>query len=366
MAVHLLLILIIALLYLGIYSTSKVTLNKKEKIFLITCFCLIFILVASREMTRGNDTQSYLNLFKTCSTYKWAALDLKYEKGYLLFNILLSYISSNSRFFMIVMSLIFNLGMLYFIKNNSKNYFLSIIMYICLLFYYNSMTMMKQFMALLIILLSYEQLKKGHTLKYAILVIFASFFHSTAWIAFLLYPCSKFKHTTKYAIIIFILSLIVMINLNNIIPLVASIIGKSDLYLNRIGSKNLSNIIHFLIFLVMYIFSLYETNKNDIKDKSSNFNLNVLFLATMINMISINMNILSRASLYFNIFSIVVIPSLIKDIKNNGNKKVTVIMLNILLVTYSSIIIYFRPEWNSAYNYKTCIFPKEGYVCNKN
>lgn len=58
------------------------------------------------------------------------------------------------------MSLIFNAGVYYFIKDNSKNYLLSVIMYICMLFYYNSMTMMRQFLALVIVLFSYSALKK--------------------------------------------------------------------------------------------------------------------------------------------------------------------------------------------------------------
>ena len=365
MLTHLLLILFILLLYVFVHSFKRGSKKSKEKIFLFISFLLLFVLVATREMTMGNDTQTYLQVFKKCSMMGFDALNLKYETGYLVFNVLLSYISARPRFFMIIMSLIFNAGVFYFIKDNSKNYLLSVIMYICMLFYYNSMTMMRQFLALVIVLFSYSALKKGKNIRFFLLVILASTIHSSALIALLLFPCYKMSHTKKKITLIFLVSLIAMLSLDKIIPFIADFLGKNDLYTNRIGSESLSNVLHFLVFLIIYLFSLYEVKRNKAnKVEKENFYLNVLFLAAMINMISINMNILSRAALYFNVFAIVIVPTLINDyIKNKNNVKIVNIALVSILLIYSSAIISWKPEWNSAYNYKSCLFREESYIC---
>ena len=77
------------------------------------------------------------------------------------------------------------------------------------------------------------------------------------------------------------------------------------------------------------------------------------------------MDIVSRAAFYFNFITIITLPNIIQEnVTNEKNKRVIKTLSILFLIVYSSTIIYYRPEWNSAYDYKTCIFPKDGYICN--
>ena len=367
MVFNIFLIIFIISLYLVLKSTRF---NKdKELLFLRIVFILFFILVASREMTIGNDTSMYLKLFKECSLYKWHLLKTRmyFESGYLVLNILLNYISNDSRFFIVIMSGIFNYFWYKFIKDNSKNYLLSCIMYIGLLFLYTSMTMMRQFTALSILLFSTKFAKGKKLMPFVLLVLFASLFHSSAYIAILYYPIFNMKFSRKKMILVFVIGVLAALSIGSLFDSVANLIGRVNYYSNRVGSNSISNIIYTLIYGIMFVFGLYEVNKKNNNNRNNienNFYLNSLLFAMVINMLGINMNIMSRVALYFDSLAIVSFPNLIyENINNVNNKKIINSLFIIFFICYSSSIIYLKPEWNSAYNYKSCIFPKENYIC---
>ena len=88
-----------------------------------------------------------------------------------------------------------------------------------------------------------------------------------------------------------------------------------------------------------------------------------MLFAVAMNMIGINLNILARVSLYFNALTIVALPNIItKNLKLIKNKKMVNLALILFYLLYSTVIIVFRPEWNSAYNYDICYNTYEGCI----
>lgn len=363
MIFNLLLIIAILTLYVFFKTNKYISSEKKEKYFLITTFILFFILVGFRELTVGNDTPVYLSFFKSCNILMWDAVtfDSYYEGGYIILNVLINYISNNSRIFLLIMSLIFNLIIGEFIKENSKNYLLSILMYVCLLFFYSSMTMMRQFCALCIVLHSFKYIKQQKIIPFLLLIIFGSFFHSSVWVALLLYPLFYMKHNIKNVVFMIMVALLSLIFLEPIIDFICNLIGRENYYLDRFGSNNIANILYTATYGTIYLFCCVILKNKSINQK--NFYLNVILVATLFNFIAINMNILARASLYFEIFSIIVLPNVITVLKNKDNVKIVFLITLAVLFLYSTTIIVFRPEWNSAFNYKSCLIHNEGDIC---
>lgn len=343
----------ILIIYIFTHLSNK---DKKfnNNLFLILTFILLFVLVAFRKTTMGNDTLEYIDLFKKCSIYKLDFLKTNsyFESGYVIFNVLLSFISTKPRFFMIIMSLIFNYSVYKFIKENSENYLFSVIMYINLLFFYQSMSMMRQFFALSILLLSFNLVKQKKLIKYAISVIVASLFHSTAILGILIYPMYHIKYKKKNISLIIGSTIFIMVFFDSIFPIIAKLLNRADLYNSMIGDAKIANFISFLIFLVFYIFSLIVIPKN--KKIECNFYLYSFIFSFSIYAISINMAVLSRACQYFAIFSIIALPNIINNyIKNK--RLIYNFVVCFFLIMYASTIMLYRPEWNSAYNYQSCI-----------
>ena len=371
MVFNFLLILFTLLLYL-IINNIHVEKEKRKIYFLRIIFIVFFILVAFREMTIGNDTQMYLNLFKKCSVHKWSMVKTGgyFEVGYLALNTIISYISNNPRFFMVIMSGIFNYCSYKFIKDNSNNYLFSCIMYICLLFIYTSMTMMRQFTALSILLLGTKYAKEKKLIKFFLIVLLASLFHSSAYVALLYYLIYNMKYTKNKVFIIVIIGIIASVNIGSFFDYIANFIGRVNYYSDRVDSNSVSNVIYTIIYFLMYLFALYEINKsnNNAGDKrKKDFYLLSLLFAAIINMLGIKMNIMSRVALYFDVLTIVSLPNIIHDnVYNIDNRKKINIAFLLVFTLYSSTIIYYKPNWNSAYNYKSCLFPHDDYICSYN
>ena len=340
--------------------------NVKDNLFLLVVFTLFFILVGTREMTRGNDTMTYLRLFNALSINRWNSVIFGnyYEPGYIIFNILLSYISKSSNFFMLIMSFLFNYAIFRFIKNNSNNYLMSTLMYVELLFFYYSMTMMRQFLALVIVLYSFKYVKNKKIIPFLLFIFLATTVHTSAFVSVLIYPMYYSKYSNRKAIIIFVISIILLLFLGNFYSYITPILNRKTYYLNRIGEIKVINVITSLIYLIMFLFSSIIL-KNKEKNLNSNcFYLFAFLLSFCMLMISVKMAIMERISIYFTIFTIVALPNII------GKKVKNYVIVNsiifILIFIYSSTIMVYRPEWNTSFEYKSCILPDNNYICDYN
>lgn len=361
MIFNLCLCLTIFIVYI-ITHISKKNSKFNDSVFLILSFALLFFFVAFRKTSIGNDTMEYIKLFKNCSLYKWDFLgaNSRYEIGYIIFNIILSYVSSNTRFFMIIMSLIFNYSVFRFIKDNSKNYLFSIIIYINLLFFYQSMSSMRHFFALSIILLAFRFVKEKKLLKYLIMVLLASSFHIAALVSFLIFPLYHMKFNGKRVIIFSIFTFIISIFLSKVFPYLSILTNRSDYYNYMIGEAKLANIILFLIFFVFVMFSLIIIKKDN--KELNNFNLYVLVISALLFSLSINIAVLARVAQFIAMFTVISLPNIIYyNIKEK--RLIFELVISVFLILYSSIVMIYRPEWNSAYNYELCINNINGNEC---
>lgn len=369
MIFHLIVLAGIIALYLLLCAKQKNP--KRELLFLRIVFFTFFILVATREMTIGNDTPMYLNLFEKCATEKWAIIKTSgyFESGYLTLNILISYISKDARFFMFVMSLILNYSCYRFIKRNSNNFLLSTLMYVCLLFFYTSMTMMRQFIAIAIIISGLDLAMNRKIIPFVFVALFATLFHSSAWVALFIIPIANLRFTRKRAIIASIIGIIAAFSMGTIFNNFAELIGRTNYYESRFGNESLGNLIYAIVYLSFYIFARYAIAKHNqaaTPTRQESFYLYSLLAASIVSIMGVKMDIMSRVIIYFSIFSIVSIPNLLSNyIQTKTTRKILQFSFIIFLVIYSSAIIILRPEWNSAYRYKSCLAPKENYICKK-
>ena len=356
------LLLTIILLYLFIFSIRNMPINVKKRSFLLISFIIIVFLMSTRTFSTGTDTRMYISFFEKVSNYKFnlKIIGNYYEPLFIIINILLSYISSNPRFFIIVTSSIICYAFYTLIKKNSKNYFLSVLIFIGLLFFYSTMNTIRQYLAISIIIFGYNFIKNKKILPYMICVVLATLMHSSALVGILIYPLYNMKYNRFRVIIIFLIAIVSNIFISDLINNIYTILNRTNYYEYRIGKENISNLIHMILYLIIYLFSLYLTKKNKINNEGHNsFYLYIFIMTSAFSLIAMNLNVLSRATTYFNIFSIICIPNVIEEnIKNRKNKFIITIVLILFLFIYSNVIIYLRPEWNTAFNYKNSIIQK--------
>ena len=362
MLFNLIIILANIIIYIVISLTKRLSKKQKDSLFLILSFITIMFLTATRDYSTGTDTKMYVRTFIRFSQNKWNSTIFGgyYEPLYAILNILLSYISINPRILIVVTSIFISYSFYKFIKDNSENYLLSVIMFICLLFFYGSMNTIRQYIAISILLFGFKFVKDKKIIPYFIIVVIAYLFHSSALIGILIYPMYNMKYSHYRVLTIFAVAVLANIFVSNLINSIYNLIGRVNYYDYRVGQENIANLIYMLVYLAMYLFGLFEIRKNKSTNEKNSFYLYTFVLSSAFSLIAMNMNVLARATTYFNIFSIVCLPNIIvENVKNRNDRLLVNCIVALIFIMYSSVIIKFRPEWNTAFNYKNCILEEE-------
>ena len=177
-------------LYIGVKcKRSSKTLNY---IFVGIALLLPALLAGMRDSSVGTDTVAYIRYFEYVKDNGNHVHNFKYfdlERGFGVFLYLLSCLTDDV-FWMLFLSELF---ICFFVwkaidDNVSDQYKVFAMALYYLLFYSFSFNIMRQMMAMSILLFSYRYIKKRKLLKFLICVLIASLLHKSSIIGFALYP----------------------------------------------------------------------------------------------------------------------------------------------------------------------------------
>ena len=224
----------------------------------------------------------------------------------------------------------------YTIYRESPYPILSVTIYFLMGFFFHSMNIMREYLAISILLFSYKFLVDKQYLKFIICGIIAFFLHSSSLIfivAFLL--CDREVFDLKRTIIV---SIVLLIFGKYIWHYVVELIVNHTRFAVYIGSKFDKSklrlfdiIINSILYLIMYY--LYKNCKN--VGRKENFYLNMQACSLFFMTLAATMYLLFRLSFYFGIFSIIGIPYLLNKSDIDTKKKIIIIAILVAsLCTY--------------------------------
>lgn len=341
-----------------------------RNIYLYIVFGVFLVIAGFRADIIGNDTRVYTNLFKSIAfSDDLSIFSPRFELGYVYFNKLLTFFSTNPQIILFSSSLIILFGFMKFIQSYSKIPWLSVYLFFTLGYFGMTMNTIRLNMALVIILYSYNLLRKNQVIRFVVVVLLASLFHRTAIIFLIAWPIKNIRISKKNIIGIVLMSAIiysffpVFINiLFRIFPTYQYYLGSE--YLN--GEIRLASVMNMLVGVSIITFGLI-TRKYTSSIETSDFvyvktkqNLNVndkklmlllLILSVPITFLSFRFNLLDRVSDYFLVFAIVYLPNAIKDIRDKKLLLIILVMVIFLFFLYSTFIQILRPDWNRIYPY---------------
>jgi hypothetical protein len=375
--------------------------SKGHKIlFAVLSFIQLFIISALRSSNIGNDTQEYLELFQSINLNKDIALFSKrFELGYIILNKIIYLFSHESQSLLIITSFIILFMFIRFIYKTSSNIWLSIYLFVTLMFYYFILSGIRQALAMGIIVTSYEYLKKRKIIPYMLLIFLASLFHNMAIIYIFIYPFSYLKFSIKKIFIILSCGVIAFLAFDWTINLVLQYFPK---YLYYIGSQEfegnkianvINAIIPALILLFGCVFKYHKQNTNTSQlvyddnisspTKKPNFlkifsRLNsdnpqnngfelsrskvlaneshllsfLVLIGMLFSFISIRASVIDRVYSYFAIFSIIYIPNVINTIKRKESRLLITFLIMVIALLYNLTIFIYRPEWHHVFPYE--------------
>lgn len=297
--------------------------KKKKDVLYFLLIGYLFIISAIRYNV-GQDYQHWIEV------YNWIDNGIEaggyVETGYKYLNIIIQSIPIFNVYWLFVLTsaiIIFGFG--YFIKKNTKDdyLFLSLFLFIGTGVFFASLNLVRQYLSIVIVLYGLKYLYKKEYIKYVVMIVIASLFHTSAliMIAFMIfYYFFKNNRYNKVLIVLYIISLFfIVIDIRQIIHYFSFLIPERWIWYlesDYLNSRNYSAMLKQLAPNLMFLFLLF--NKNKIEESKKN---DLFFLMFFINVFITNcfygIMVLVRFSYYFDISLIFIIPIICEIIKDN-------------------------------------------------
>lgn len=310
--------------------------KKLDKNCLVLFFAIFIALLSLRSINCGVDLKNYNYIFKNLSTQSISSILDLYNREFLFYvlNKIVYILFGNFQIMLIVSALISIIPILIVYKNESKNMFLTVSLFLIIAPFSVFFSGLRQSIAIGIVILSYYFLKNKKVISFIIMILIASLFHKSSLICLIIYPIYHFKHTKKMLYIFVPLLIITWIFKNQIF---SSIIQFVDpLYQERyniIESNGAYGMLVLLILFNLICFILPEKNQVD-----DNFNglRNILVLSTFIQCFASINPVVMRINYYLLLFVPILIP-MVKYKCKKGNIKIN----NLLELIITSFLIFY-------------------------
>lgn len=340
---------------------SKLKKSKNSQLLFLLLMIIVFIRSALRSYVVGNDTETYLHIFsavKSTGAFKdviTSGLTYTIEIGYLFLNWLCANIFNHYQSILILSSVLIFLGYYKFLRKYSYSLLLAFTTFFLLRFSDEAMNIIRQSIAMVILLKSYDYIEKNQKRNYIITVLIAMLFHKTAIVFFPAWWICKINFNRKMIFYFLSTSIILMIILKIGTAVLFSLMGRyadymSDDYDYSSGGK-IAPLINVLMYTTILLFVNYQ-----IKKSRENSNLimsmirmrNLLFMGICILILSLSNALIFRVAIYYYIFVIALLPN---AVRLSRNRVLWTFIISISLFAYYCIIIMYRPDWNHVYPY---------------
>ncbi len=330
---YLILLLGISLLTFVLYKLGVDV--KKNQWYLLSMFIVLTLFLGLRGNNVGLDMQNYHDFFDFCliSDYGTITQYVNFEIGFKLLSKTISLFTNNFSVYIFLLSTISMIGVFFFIKENSKNYFSSIYIFIAFSFYITFFCTIRQGIAISILLLAYNFLKGSKYVHFVFLVLLATLFHKTAIVFLLLIFFKKFPLKKKWVSIYLISCLVLFIIKGPLIQLATKL-----LYDNYIGYKDMSGggysmliLIFGIIISICYLFRL-ETFK--VNNKNNRILIGMILLSFPIQILATTQGLLARIVLYFTFSLIILLPNFLEEFFPKYRLTLNIAYYTLLLMFY--------------------------------
>lgn len=305
--------------------------KKNQKYFLIVFGILVLFLIL-RAPSVGVDADNYKKIFEYYHNVDFSEMLVRgrHEIGFKYYCKIFSLIFNNYSFFLMVTSILSMIGVYYFIKDNSKNYIQSLYIFITFNFYGYFFGILRQCLAISILLYSLKFIKERKLFPFLLSVFLAFLFHKTALVFLPLYFVYNLKIDKKKLVIWGTLIILFLIFKDYILQFILNYIYRPESLKASTGDG------YKMLFLLIgtSIASYFYQDKLLKQDKNNQILINMTFIATLIQVLATIFSTAYRVTLYYSFAIIVLIPKILKAIENNKLRLFLTISMYVVLGLY--------------------------------
>lgn len=330
--------------------------RKKSGVFF---FFVILTFLSSIRCNFGSDYYNYYFSYNTVTFYYnsfLSALKSRYQSGFIsLSYIIKTYIGNENAIFVVISVFVSVMTWFLFIRY-SKSPRVSSAVWILSGFYLIANNLLKQYIAMTLLLWAFFLLRKKKYFIFVILVLLASIFHVTALLVVPLYIIAIYLHTTyktfMYIVVSGVLLSILLYPLLRVLTKV-SLFSRYQIYLSMVSNITIRFVMSAAIMLLFYtIIVLILLNYSKNFSIESKIYLNMIMISILITIISLRFFYLTRIAYYFMQFLPFVISNIFSENIENLKVKKMVRFVMTMLLGYCFIFTAFSGE-NNYYNYST-------------
>lgn len=355
------------------YLDSRNEQKKQIGIFGWIAILLPAVLAGLRDISVGTDTKAYVLTFRNMSGQSFSQFltdKTGMEIGFRILFFAVSRFTDDPAWALFFAHLFIMFFLYKALKDNSigKYNWLGLTIF-NLLFFSQSLNLLRQFMALTMILWGFQYVRTEKFIKWLVVILLASMFHITSIVSIFIYflyqiyaisTCRTYKnrtvhHTTpeKKIIISFCLvagTTLIFLYSRQLLLLVHNVTGRFEVQADNIRDYFAIDIYDFLnkvLFLIPFVlFSKSEANANG----DCNFYsvlITISMILTQLNMVSYNAG---RIAIPFWIMLVIAVPTLVSKLKNRKNRTVVsvyylllcgwVYLNNFVIKGYSEVMPY--------------------------
>lgn len=324
-------------------------------IFMSASFLILLIISGCRAFNIGTDTPMFVRAYYRLNTFQAISNTYteRFELGYRIMNAVLNQISNSPHLLLFVSALI-TLALFYYVFHKQSKYpAMSVFMFVSLMFYCNSMCLLRQYLAMAICSLAIMMLNENKKFKFTLLVLLASLFHSSAIIVLILLPMMKLKITKQNRFKLCFLSIIVMLLGNQLITVLIKVLPQYTSYLSSEKyylENQLGSILKAGLQIIMFIIiNMYFKDEKD--DPFYKVGYLCALIATDVSVISIQGAVLERMGFYFSVINCISIPNVLSTINCKRDKYIISLLFILLCLAYYFVVLFLRPYWSGVIPY---------------
>ncbi|MCI9480694.1 MAG: EpsG family protein [Lachnospiraceae bacterium] len=333
---------------------KKLYLCKNLVLFHIVFITLLF-LTAFRGSTIGNDTISYLQLFKNIVTQGILTAS-RYEKGFQYFCLLVGKISTNPQAVIIVSSIFTYVLIGRYFKKRCYMPIFALALFFGL-FFSQFTNVIRHSMASVCLLYAYGSLEDKKNVKAVFFTVFAISFQNTAicFIPYIIIRIFDIKFMPKTFAVVSMVTAVLSLSSAFIVNILIKVLGNFDEYYLRyltglrIETGTLGVSFSIMILGIIFFFYFMSTNKKSRLDNEKwAFGFSLLFF-----LLAFTMNLFDRVASYFELMVIVPTVNKVSASQSRNRKFYLCCMTGCIIVSFL-VKVGLRPEWNNLYPYQFC------------
>jgi transmembrane protein EpsG len=295
--------------YLATPDLSRSTFVKPDKsMVFVVMLALVFV---SGLRNNIGDTYFYKHIY-VLNDFSWEYILSQKDIGFGILQKILKVFSTDPQLLLFVTALVTNVLIVLVLYKYSRIFELSLYVYITSGMYIVSMNGIRQYLAAAIIFAATKYLLDGDWKKYILIIIFASTFHQTALILIPIYFIVRREAWTRATFGLLSLAIIFTLGFNQLSGLLFSAIENTEYGHYKNFSEGGANVLRVIVQAAPLVFAYLGREKIRRIFPGSDYIVNMTLLSVVFMVVATQNWIFARFSIYFGLYSLILISWVIK------------------------------------------------------